>query len=137
MRTGTAISAAAVGVGARRSEAKSISVVSVSCPTAEISGMAEAAAALGCLAAEWRSGEPLAGVLAAAGLTRIAVPYLPTGWTRDTLAPDLAPLAAQGRVVLMLDDLNRAAWPRAKAGFFGVAKAIDSLLAECGIGGGA
>ena len=38
-RTGTAISAAAVGVGARRSEAKSISVVSVSWPTAEISGM--------------------------------------------------------------------------------------------------
>ncbi len=44
-RTGTAISAAAVGVGARRSAAKSISVVSVSCPTAEISGMEEAAAA--------------------------------------------------------------------------------------------
>ncbi len=40
-----AISAAAVGVGARRSEAKSISVVSVSCPTAEISGMRQAAAA--------------------------------------------------------------------------------------------
>ena len=44
-RTGTAISAAAVGVGARRSLAWSISVVSVSCPTAEISGIAEAAAA--------------------------------------------------------------------------------------------
>ena len=44
-RTGTAISAAAVGVGARRSEAKSIRVVSVSWPTAEISGMVEAAAA--------------------------------------------------------------------------------------------
>ena len=38
-RTGTAISAAAVGVGARRSEAKSISVTSVSCPTAEMSGI--------------------------------------------------------------------------------------------------
>ena len=38
-RTGTAISAAPVGVGARRSEAKSISVVSVSWPTAEISGI--------------------------------------------------------------------------------------------------
>ena len=44
-RTGTAISAAAVGVGARRSEAKSISVMSVSCPTAEISGIMEPAAA--------------------------------------------------------------------------------------------
>ena len=45
MRTGTASSAAAVGVGARLSETKSISVVSVSCPTAEISGMSLAAAA--------------------------------------------------------------------------------------------
>ena len=44
-KTGTAISAAAVGVGARRSAAKSISVVSVSWPTAEISGMDDSAAA--------------------------------------------------------------------------------------------
>ncbi len=44
-RTGTAISAAAVGVGARRSAAKSISVMSVSCPTAEISGIMLPAAA--------------------------------------------------------------------------------------------
>ena len=40
-RTGTASSAAAVGVGARRSAAWSINVVSVSCPTAEISGIGE------------------------------------------------------------------------------------------------
>ena len=45
LRTGTAISAAAVGVGARRSAAWSISVVSVSCPTAEISGIGQSAAA--------------------------------------------------------------------------------------------
>ena len=45
LRTGTASSAAAVGVGARWSAARSISVVSVSCPTAEISGIALAAAA--------------------------------------------------------------------------------------------
>src|SRR5206468_3240200 len=44
-RTGTAISAAAVGVGARRSAAKSISVTSVSWPTAAISGIALSAAA--------------------------------------------------------------------------------------------
>ena len=44
-RTGTAISAAAVGVGARRSAAWSISVVSVSWPTAEINGIRLAAAA--------------------------------------------------------------------------------------------
>ena len=44
-RAGIAISAAAVGVGARRSDTKSINVVSVSCPTAEISGIRHAAAA--------------------------------------------------------------------------------------------
>ena len=43
--TGTAISAAAVGVGARRSAAKSINVVSVSCPTALINGIGDSAAA--------------------------------------------------------------------------------------------
>ena len=45
VRTGTAISAAAVGVGARTSAAKSISVTSVSWPTAEISGIMLSAAA--------------------------------------------------------------------------------------------
>ena len=45
LRTGTAISAAAVGVGARLSAAKSINVMSVSCPTAEISGIRLLAAA--------------------------------------------------------------------------------------------
>ena len=43
------------------------------------SGMAEAATAFGCAAAEWRAGEPLAALLAEAGVSRIAVPYLPTG----------------------------------------------------------
>jgi hypothetical protein len=72
-----------------------------------------------------------------AGVERIAVPYLPAGWTRDALWPDLAPLAAEGRVTTLLGDLDRATWPHAKAGFFGVAKALDGLLAECGIGAGA
>lgn len=98
-------------------------------------GMAEAAAAFACPAAQWRAGEPLAPLLAGAGVERIAMPYVPAGWTRDAIAPDLAPLAAKGRVVTLLGDLDRATWPLAKAGFFGVAKAIDSLLAECGIAG--
>ena len=45
LRTGTAISAAAVGVGARKSAAKSHRVVSVSCPTAEIIGIVQSATA--------------------------------------------------------------------------------------------
>ncbi len=97
-------------------------------------GMAEAAAAFGCPAAEWRAREPLAPLLAGAGIGRVAVPWLPAGWTRDALWPDLAPFAAEGRVVTLLGDLERATWPLAKAGFFGVAKAIDGILAECGIG---
>ncbi len=97
------------------------------------SGMADAAAAFGCPAVEWRVGEPLLPLLASAGIERIAVPYLPTGWTRDALSPDLAPLAGAGKVVTLLGDLDCATWPLAKAGFFPIAKAIDGLLAECGI----
>ena len=100
------------------------------------SGMAEAVAAFGCPVAEWRAGEPLAPLLEAAGVKQVALPYLPTGWTRDALWPDLAPLLAEGRVTTLLGDLDRATWPLAKAGFFGVAKAIDGLLGECGIGAG-
>jgi hypothetical protein len=98
-------------------------------------GMAEAAATFGCPAATWRAGEPLGALLAEAGITRIALGYLPTGWTRDALWPELAPLAAAGRVTMLLGDLERATWPLVKAGFFGVAKAIDGVLAECGIAG--
>lgn len=98
-------------------------------------GMAEAAAAFGCKAVEWRAGEPLAPLLAEAGIARIAVPYCPAGWTRDALAPDLAPLVAEGGVVTVLGDLDRATWPHAKAGFFGVAKQIEALLGQCGIAG--
>ncbi len=99
------------------------------------SGMAEASAAFGCASLEWCAGEPLAPLLAKAGIARIAVPYLPTGWTRDALLADLAPLAEQGQVITLLGDLDRATWPHAKAGFFGVAKAIDGVLRECAIGG--
>jgi hypothetical protein len=98
-------------------------------------GLTEASATFGCPAVEWRAGEPLAPLLAQPGVERIALPYLPAGWTRDALWPDLAPLVAEGRVVTVLGDLDRATWPLAKAGFFGIAKAIDGLLAECGIAG--
>jgi hypothetical protein len=100
-------------------------------------GVAEAAAAFACPVVEWRTGEPLVPLLGAAGVERIVSPYLPAGWTRDALWPDLAPLAAKGRVVTLLGDLDRATWPLAKAGFFGVAKAIEGLLDECAITGAA
>jgi hypothetical protein len=100
------------------------------------SGLADSAAAYGCPVREWRAGEALAGLLDEAGITCLALPYLPSGWTRDALWPDLAPLVAEGRVVTLLGDLDRATWPHAKAGFFGVAKAIEGIVRECGIGGG-
>jgi deoxyribodipyrimidine photo-lyase len=131
----------ALVIGAGRTEARSPGALGLHArgfaQGAIASGMAEAAAVYDCRAVEWGAGEPLARLLTDAGVERIAVPYLPAGWTRDALWPDLAPLAAEGRVTTLLGDLDRATWPHAKAGFFGVAKAIDGLLAECGIGAGA
>lgn len=131
--------APALVIGASRPEARSPGAVGE--PAAHFtcgamaSGLAEASAAFGCPAMEWREGEPLEALLEQAGIARIAVPYLPAGWTRDALVPGLTPLVAEGRVVTLLGDLDRATWPHAKAGFFGVAKQIDALLGECGIGG--
>ncbi len=96
-------------------------------------GSAEAGVAYGCRVAEWHAGEPLAPLLAKAGIDRIALPYLPAGWTRDALWPDLAPLAAQGQIAVILSELDRSTWPYAKAGFFGVAKAIEDILRDCGL----
>ena len=131
----------ALVIGAGRAEARSPGALGLHArgfaQGAIASGMAEAAAVYDCRAVEWGAGEPLARLLTDAGVERIAVPYLPAGWTRDALWPDLAPLAAEGRVTTLLGDLDSATWPHAKAGFFGVAKAIDGLLAECGIGAGA
>ncbi len=133
--------APALVIGASRPEARSPGgAAALTCGFTQgalASGMAEAAAAYGCPAAEWRAGEPLVPLLADAGIERIALPYIPTGWTRDALWPDLAPLATEGRLVTLLGELDRATWPLARAGFFGVAKAIDGLLAELGIGASA
>ncbi len=131
--------APALVIGADRHDARSPGEVGAHAQAfargAVASGMAEAAATFACPATEWRAGEPLAPLLATGGLERIALPYLPAGWTRDALWPDLAPLVAQGRVVTLLPDVDRATWPLAKAGFFGVAKGIEGILAECGISG--
>lgn len=131
--------APALVIGACRPEARSpapIGSPALDFATGALTGgMAETTSAFGCPAVAWRAGEPLAPLLAEAGVHRVALPYLPAGWTRDALWPDLAPLAAEGRVVTLLGDLDRTTWPLAKAGFFGIAKAIDGLLAECGIHG--
>jgi deoxyribodipyrimidine photo-lyase len=129
--------APAVVIGAARPAARSPAPVGALAQEfaagAVASGMAQAAAQFGCPAVSWHPGEPLAPLLADAGVERIVMPYLPTGWTRDALWPDLAPLAAEGRVVTLLGELDRATWPLTKAGFFSVAKAIEGTLRSCGI----
>ena len=50
------------------------------------------------------------------------------GWTRDALITQIAPLAQAGRVTWLVNDLDRATWPHAKAGFFGVKKKIEGVL---------
>lgn len=131
--------APALVIGAARPAARSPGAVGAQARDfaqgAVADGMTQAAAQLDCPAVVWHAEQPLSALLAEAGIERLALPYLPTGWTRDALWPDLAPLAAQGRIVTLLGDVDRATWPLAKAGFFAVGKAIDEILRECGISG--
>jgi len=99
-------------------------------------GAGEAADAFGCPQAQWTSEASLADLLANAGIKQVALPYLPNGWTRDALADELEALKQDGRVITLLSELERATWPRARAGFFGVRKQIGALLRETGIPAG-
>lgn len=78
----------------------------------------------------------LADILSDAGITRLAVPYLPIGWTRDALMPLLEPLVEQDGIIPLLDPVRASTWPLARAGFFKVKKAIPDILGEAGIAGG-
>ncbi|MEO1490307.1 MAG: hypothetical protein AAFR88_12860, partial [Pseudomonadota bacterium] len=91
--------------------------------------------AYGCPTAEWSGDTTLADLLDEAGLTTTALGYMPTGWTRDALYPELAAMIDNHRAHLILSDLERATWPYAKAGFFGVKKQIDNVLRELGMTG--
>ena len=99
-------------------------------------GAKEAAAAFGCKVALWNLDITLAAILADAQIENVATPYLPTGWTKDALWPELATLEKHGELTQLVSDLDRATWPHAKAGFFRVKKAIPGILAEIGITGG-
>ena len=102
-RTGTANSAAALGVGARMSETKSINVVSVSWPTAEIRGISEAAAAratISSLNPQRSSMEPPPrATISKSGLGRAppGVMALNPAIARATSAAQLAPCTATGQ----------------------------------------
>ncbi len=97
-------------------------------------GMSDAAGAYGCAAREWGAQDSLEALLADAGISHVLVPFLPTGWTRDALLPQLSALIDSKRVTIVLGGLDRASWPHAKAGFFGVKKQIDAIVRELGLG---
>ncbi|MEM7781183.1 MAG: FAD-binding domain-containing protein [Pseudomonadota bacterium] len=127
----------ALVIGAARPEARSPEPTGTLsrefAQAAVASGMAEAASAFGCEAKAWDSSDDLSVILDEAGITRLVVPYLPVGWTRDALMPQLQPLVEAERVTTIISDLNRATWPQARAGFFKVKKAIPAVLRELGI----
>ena len=99
------------------------------------SGANQAAQAFQVETAKWTTERSIVELLEEAGINKIAMPYLPTGWTRDALIEELSPLIDEGHATIILDDLNRATWPYAKAGFFGVKKKIESVLREVGVSG--
>jgi len=129
----------ALVIGASRPHARSPGAVTDHASTfaseAVRGGMAEAAAAFDCPAINWATGDGLSDILAEASINHVAVPYLPTGWTRDALMPDLAPMMDDNRVTVILSELSRETWPHAKAGFFGVKKKIEPILRDLGITG--
>ncbi len=96
-------------------------------------GLTAAAEAFGCMPTKWTKTGELESLLDEAGIKQLVVPYLPTGWTRDALWPELGPFAEQGRLTVLVPELSRATWPHAKAGFFGVKKQIDRILGDLGI----
>ena len=98
-------------------------------------GAMEASAAFHAPAVNWTSDASLASLLNERNLDQIVVPYLPTGWTRDALMPELAPMMDNNRAHVALSDLSRETWPHAKAGFFGVKKKIDPILGQLAITG--
>lgn len=103
--------------------------------TATRNGGADAGEAFGCEVAAIQPGEALHDVIDARGIDRLACPYLPVGWTRDTLETMLGGLAESDRLIVLLSELDRATWPYAKAGFFGVKKKMESAMREAGIAG--
>ncbi|WP_390586119.1 FAD-binding domain-containing protein [Erythrobacter sp. MTPC3] len=98
-------------------------------------GVDQAGDAFGCKAKLLGEGEGLQQSLGQAGLQTVAFSYLPTGWTRDALLPELMGLPDAVNIVPLLSEVEHATWPYAKAGFFGVKKKIESILGEVGIDG--
>ncbi|UAB79828.1 DNA photolyase [Erythrobacter sp. SCSIO 43205] len=89
-----------------------------------------------CPMVDWTATQPLAEQLSTAGVEHVVTAYLPTGWTKDALWPELREIEEAGRLTQIVSDLSRATWPHARAGFFRVKKAIPDVLGELGLAGG-
>ncbi|KLI62965.1 FAD-binding domain-containing protein [Aurantiacibacter marinus] len=96
-------------------------------------GLKAAAAAYGCPIADWQGDQALPDLLAQSKVEHLITPFLPTGWTRDALWPELVALQKRGLLSQQVSDLDRLTWPYARAGFFRVKKEIDSVLADIGL----
>ena len=94
------------------------------------SGLEDAAKAYDCPSMPWE-GEMPVSTMEAMGLAHVVTPHLPVGWTRDALSPGLD--ASRMRVTQLVSPLSRATWPYAKAGYHGVRKRMNDILAEVGL----
>ncbi|MBH5321883.1 FAD-binding domain-containing protein [Aurantiacibacter sediminis] len=100
------------------------------------SGVEEAAQAFDCPGRSWSEEGELNQILRDTGVTQISLGFLPTGWTKDALWPELQSLPDDISVKQSLPDLQRLTWPHARAGFFRVKKEIDDVLGEIGVAAG-
>jgi deoxyribodipyrimidine photo-lyase len=103
----------------------------------EARALSDAAARGGWQAEVVRAGVPgnLAAWAGRCGARQIVTPYVPVGPLRDWLIEAQAGLEARGIVLAEWQrDWDRAIWPHATAGFFGVRKQIPRILSETGLG---
>ena len=126
----------AIVIGAARPEARSPYPVGkparAFAESAVLSGAQDAEQTYNAPFVTWTRDLALADILGTTNVQQVVLPYLPTGWTRDALMPHIASLLSDRRARVLLNDLNRATWPYATAGFFGVKKRIDHILAGLG-----
>ncbi|MGB3722966.1 MAG: FAD-binding domain-containing protein [Pacificimonas sp.] len=86
------------------------------------------AGAFDCQTEDWTPDRRLADIMAAHGLDTLVVSYLGQGWVRDATRDELNDFAADHDCVRIVRALDRATWPHAKAGYYGVKKKIDNVL---------
>ncbi len=119
-------------IGAGLASARSPGDVSTKVQAFESGALADALergqAAFGCPGESMTADRNLADILAAHDVGTLVVPYLGHGWVRDALREQLNAHAETAECVRIVRPLDRATWPHAKAGYFGVKKKIDEIM---------